>query len=122
MKTVAQLLKHNFKKGSLSLYDLNGNEIYQEDSDGIWCKWEYDSNGNQIYREYSDGEKSEYDSNGNQIYYEDVKGYWIKREYDANGTRIYFEDSNGEIVDNRPKEYCVVQIDGKTYKLVELNK
>jgi hypothetical protein len=36
MKTIAQLLKHDFNKGSLSLYDSNENQIYYEDSDGFW--------------------------------------------------------------------------------------
>ena len=33
-QTVAQLLKHDFDKGSLYLYDTNGNEIYYENSNG----------------------------------------------------------------------------------------
>jgi hypothetical protein len=36
-------------------YDLNGKEIYYENSDGVWCKYEYDSKGNQIYYENSFG-------------------------------------------------------------------
>ena len=106
MKTVAQLLKHDFDKGSLRLYDSNGKIIYFEDSTGYW-------------------EKSEYDTNGKLIYYENSNGYWYKSEYDSNGNRIYYENSDGNIEDNRPKESCegkVVEIDGKTYKLVELNK
>tara|TARA_R110000868_G_scaffold103015_4_gene283784 strand:- start:330 stop:584 length:255 start_codon:yes stop_codon:yes gene_type:complete len=56
MKTIAQLLKHDFKsKGSLFLYDSNNNLIYFENSDEYWKKIEYDSNGNQIYYEDSDG-------------------------------------------------------------------
>tara|TARA_R110000851_G_scaffold94234_1_gene204964 strand:+ start:638 stop:955 length:318 start_codon:yes stop_codon:yes gene_type:complete len=105
MKTIAQLLKHDFKsKGSLFLYDSNNNLIYFEYSDESW-------------------KKIEYDSNGNRIYYEDSDGYWSKREYDSNDNRIYYEDSNGTIIDNRPKESCngkVVEIDGKKYKLTEL--
>ena len=66
--TVAQLLKHDFKsKGPLYLYDSNGNIIYQEFSDGTWCK-------------------RDYDSNGNQIYYEDSTEYWYKQDYDNNLT------------------------------------
>jgi hypothetical protein len=106
MKTVAQLLKHDFDKGSLHLYDFNGNLIYIEYSTGYWVKYEYDSNGNRIYFENSDG-------------------YWVKREYDDNGKVIYCEDSTGIIIDKRPKTSCegkVVEIDGKTYKLVELNQ
>ena len=106
MKTIAQLLKHDFDKGSLNLYDSNGNLIYYEISDGYWSKYEYDDNGNEIYYEISDG-------------------YWYKRECNSNGNQIYFEDSNGIIRDNRLKTSCedkVVEIDGKTYKLVELNK
>lgn len=105
MKTVAQLLKHDFKKGSLHLYDSNGKEIYREDSIGFWFKREYDSNDNEIYHETS-------------------KGYWSKYEYDSNGNEIYFEDSNGNIEDNRPKpswEGKVVEIDGKKYQLKELD-
>lgn len=86
MKTIAELLNHDFKKGSLCLYDSNGNEIYYEQSN---------------------------------------TGYWSKSEYDSNGNKIYYENSNGYIKDNRPKPSCegkVVEIDGKTYKLVELNQ
>ena len=54
--TVAQLLKHDFKsKGSLYLYDDNGNLIYSENSNGYWSKSDYDSNGNRIYSENSKG-------------------------------------------------------------------
>ena len=123
--TVAQLLKHDFDKGSLCLYDSNGKLIYYENSNGSWVKYDYDSNGNRIYSEWSDGTwyKYDYDSNGNLIYYEDSTGYWSKREYDSNGNRIYYEDSYGEIIDNRPKKSCngkVVEIDGKQYKLTEI--
>ena len=55
MKTIAEQLKHDFKKGSLYLYDSNGKEIYYEHSNGYWYKKEYDSNGKEIYFENSDG-------------------------------------------------------------------
>ena len=56
MKTVAQLLKHDFKlKGSLYLYDTDGKIIYYENSDGHWYKQEYDVNGKLIYYENSSG-------------------------------------------------------------------
>jgi len=32
--TVAKLLKHDFAKGDLKLYDSNGNKTYYENSDG----------------------------------------------------------------------------------------
>ena len=54
-QTVAQLLKHDFDKGPLYLYDSNGNQIYCEDSNGYWSKREYDTNGNLIYRKDSTG-------------------------------------------------------------------
>ena len=85
MKSIAEQLKHDFDKGSLRLYDSNGNEIYYEDSDGYWIK-------------------REFDSNGNLIYYENSNGYWSKKEYDTNGNKIYYENSNGAIEDNRPNE------------------
>ena len=123
--TVAKLLKHDFNKGSLYLYDSNGNQIYSEKSDGFWVKQEFDSNGNEIYSENAIGYwcKREFDSNGNQIYYEDSNGYWYKREFESDGNRIYHESSNGEIIDNRPKPSCkgkVVEIDGKKYQLTEI--
>jgi len=52
---VAQLLKHDFSKGPLYLYDTNGNKIYFEDSNGYWVKQEFDANGNRIYYENSMG-------------------------------------------------------------------
>jgi hypothetical protein len=123
MKTIAQQL--NVKVFPFVIKDKNGNQIYYEDSNGYWSKWEYDSNGNQIYFEDSYGYwyKKEYDTKGNEIYFENSNGYWVKREYDSNGNIIYFEDSNGDIKDNRPKATCndkVVEIDGKKYKLTEI--
>ena len=106
METIAQLFKHDFKKGSLELYDYNGNLIYFEDSYGYWSKREFDSNGNKIYC------KNSY-------------GTWYKQEFDANGNMIYRESSNGNIIDKRLKGICngkIVEIDGKTYKLVELDQ
>jgi hypothetical protein len=125
MKTVAQILKHDFSNGDLSLYDSNGNEIYYENSNGYWFKREYDTNGNRIYYETSDGfwSKYDYDSNNNHIYLENSTGYWFKREFDDNGNCIYYETSNGYIFDNRPKTSCngkVVEIDGKRYQLKEV--
>jgi hypothetical protein len=104
MKTVAQVLKHDFSKDNLYLYNSNGNIIYYEDSDGYWVK-------------------QEFDSNGKLIYCEDSYGYWWKQEYDSNNNRIYLEDSDGEIIDNRPKGSCdgkVIEIEGKKYKLTEV--
>ena len=53
--TIAKILKHDFSKGYLYLYNSNGNQIYHENSDGYWYKKEYDSNGNVTYFENSDG-------------------------------------------------------------------
>jgi hypothetical protein len=65
-----------------NVYDINGNTIYSEYSDGYWTKKEYDDNGKIIYQEFSNGS-------------------WVKREYDSNGNKIYYEDSIGVIEDNR---------------------
>ena len=85
------------------VYDINGNEIYFEKSDGYWYKKEYGDNGNVFYYENSDGEwgKYEYDTNGNNIYYEDSDGYWVKQGYNQNNNRTYYENSDGIINDNR---------------------
>lgn len=104
MQTIAKLLKHDFDKGPLYLYDSNGKLIYYEKSNGYWVKREFNSNGNEIYFERSNG-------------------FWYKREFDSNGNEIYYENSNGTIIDNRPKPSCkgkVVEIDGKKYKLTEI--
>jgi len=125
MKTIAQQIKWDFKaNGDLEILNKNGNQIYYENSDGDWSKWEYDSKGNCIYYEDSNGfwSKSEYDSKGNQIYYEDSdgkKGQSLSTILKA--MEIYYEDSDGEIIDKRPKhcENKVVEIDGVKYKLVK---
>ena len=65
-----------------SVYDINGNKIYFENSNGYWDKYEYDTNGNNIY-------------------YEDNDGYWVKQEYDQINNRTYYENSDGIINDNR---------------------
>jgi hypothetical protein len=54
--TIAQQLK--IKDFPFFIKDKYGNEIYYEDSIGLWSKWsksEYDAYGNEIYRETSDG-------------------------------------------------------------------
>ena len=60
------------------------------------------------------------DKNGNEIYREDSNGHWHKREYDDKSNKIYFENSDGLIIDNRPKQDKVVEIEGIKYKLVKL--
>jgi hypothetical protein len=56
MKTVAEQIKWDFKtNGELEIYDKNGKIIYNEDSNGVWGKWEWDSQGNVIYFEDSHG-------------------------------------------------------------------
>ena len=104
--TVAKLLKHDFAKGDLKLYNSNGNVTYYETSNGAWYKYKYNSNGNQTY-------------------YEDSKGYWYKYKFDSNGKRIYYENSKGDITDNRPKANSngkTVIIDGIEYELKEKNQ
>lgn len=95
------------------IYDEKGNEIYNENSNGYWSKWEYDEKGNRIYNENKNGywSKSNYDEKGNEIYYEDSNGYWSKREYDEKGNVIYYENGSGEIIDDRVKELTIEQIE-----------
>ena len=52
-KTIAQTLK--IKDFPFVINDKNGKEIYCENSNGSWCKYEYDSNGKEIYYENSNG-------------------------------------------------------------------
>ena len=53
--TVAKLLKHDFTKGDLKLYDSNGYQTYFETSKEYWSKREFDSNGKETYFENSNG-------------------------------------------------------------------
>ena len=114
MKTIAQQL--NVTAFPFVIKDKDGKEIYYEDSDGSWRKWERDANGKEIYCEHSHcyWGKSERDANGIQIYFEYSTGFWWKMEFDANGNEIYYEDSKGVIRDNRPKlvELTLEQIAG----------
>ena len=104
MKTIAQQIKWDFKaNGNLVIKDKNGKEIYYENSDGTWTKYEYDSQGKRIYREGS-------------------SGFWEKWEWDSKRKLIYWENSVGTIIDNRPKpcEGKIVEIDGEKFKLVKV--
>ena len=115
---------YNIKIKGRNIYDDKDNQIYWEDFNGFWVKWEYDDKGNNIYFEDSDGDctktehddkgrivyveeidgswkKNEYDDNGNIIYEEHSNGYWVKKEYDNRGNDIYYEDSDGYIRDRR---------------------
>jgi|688.fasta_scaffold409539_4 hypothetical protein len=40
-----------------TIYDMNGNRVYFEDIGFYWERWEYNSDGNEIYEENSDGYK-----------------------------------------------------------------
>jgi hypothetical protein len=56
-QTIGQWLNWDFEaNGDLRIKDKNGNDIYHEISDGRWRKYEYDLQGNQIYYENSSGE------------------------------------------------------------------
>ena len=118
--TIAQFLK--VKDFPFIIKDKNGNMIYHENSCGFWIKCEHYTQGTEIYYEASNGcwSKHEYDAQGNEIYYENSDGFWNKREYDAQGKEIYYENSNGLIIDNRPKQDKIIEIDGIKYKLVKL--
>ena len=87
-------------------YDISGNCIYYEDSEGYWRKYKYDKNNNCIYLEDSEGswEKREYDNDNREIYVIDNDGDWIKYKYNDRGQEIYSEDSKGVVVDNRNEQ------------------
>ena len=110
-KTLAKQLKiNNF---SFEINDINGNEIYFENSRGFWHKKEFNQNNERIYYENSNGIINDKkpktlatqlkinnfpfmikDNNENTIYYEDFKGYWYRVEFDENQP-IYLENSYG---------------------------
>ena len=97
-QTIGEWLNWDFKaNGDLEIKDKNGKEIYYEDSNKFWAKWEYDSKG--------------------AFYHEDSNKYWAKWELDSQGKVIYCEDSNGQIVDNRIPE-IITHTNGRKYKLI----
>lgn len=86
------------------VFNIYGNGIYYETSEGYWLVNEYDQNNNNvIFAKNSEDRwcKWEYNQWGNEIYNENSDGYWVKSEYDNNGKIIYYEDSTGYIEDKR---------------------
>lgn len=82
MKTLGQILNHDFKKCPLSLYDKNGREVYYERFDGTFVVRSYDPET----KMYTD-----VDSNG----------FWVKQILDENGDLKYYEAKNGvQLCDN----------------------
>jgi hypothetical protein len=70
----------NYKR----IYDINGNDLYYENSKGGWYKYEYNSSNKPIY-------------------YENGGGYWRIWRYNEEGKSIFEDntDSDGKIIDNR---------------------
>lgn len=84
-----------------NVYGKKGKNIYFENTNGGWIKYEYDEQGREIYFEdnYGNWERREY--NGNEFYLENHRGYWQRSIYDDQGNEIYYEDSDGGFEDNR---------------------
>jgi len=83
MKTIAQQINWDFKtNGKLVIFDKNDNQIYHEDSNKYWIKWEFDSQDNLIY-------------------YRNSNGVWSKSKYDSQGNQIYYKNSYGKVIDNQ---------------------
>ncbi|MDB4343510.1 hypothetical protein OAA15_00655 [bacterium] len=71
MKTIAQLLKHDFEsEGLLRLHDPNGNLIYFEYSNRKWYRYEYDDQNREIY-------------------YQNSRGYYAHYEWNEEGEKIH---------------------------------
>ena len=101
--TIAQQL--NITEFPFSIKNAAGKEIYWEDVNGFWEKWEYGANGKSTRYETSTGcwVKKEYTADGNLARREDSNGYWETWEYDTNGEQVYYETKYGIELDNRPK-------------------
>ena len=130
MKTVKELTKLSTGKDldivyPIKLYDKEGKDVYYEDSNGYWQKYEYNRDGKQVYREDSCGYwwRCEYSQAGKAVYFKDSTGYWEKFEYDRDGKQVYFENSEGDIDDRREpvdltmEEVC--RMAGKKVRIVE---
>ena len=114
MKTIAQQL--NIKTFPFTI-EVDGNEVYFEDSNGIWIKREF-QDGKCVYYEDSCGDwyKCEYQDD-KEIYFENSDGYWAKHEY-QDGKLVYHEDSHGCIRDGRPKSKAQAKVE-QARKLLE---
>jgi len=102
-KTIAQQL--GVTQFPFEIRDGKGNLIYHEIKDGFWERWEVDLEGRELYYEDSGSfwRKTKRDDNGNRTYYECSDGFWQTWEMDEAGEVIYSENSIGKIIDNRPK-------------------
>jgi uncharacterized protein RhaS with RHS repeats len=80
-----------------STYDVNGNCLTFEDSNGVSGTSTYDGNGNCLTYETSNGYSwvSTYDVNGNCLTFKNNEGVSWTRTYDVNGNCLTYEDSNG---------------------------
>ena len=94
MKTIAQQL--NIKTFPFRI-EVDGNEVYYEDSSGFWWKQEY--------------------KDGKRVYLEGSDGYWCKSEF-QDGKQIYFEDSDRHTEDSRPKSKAQAKV-AEARKLLE---
>ena len=114
MKTIAQQL--NIKTFPFRI-EVDGNEVYYEDSNGYWYKQEH-QDGKEVYFENSDGFwcKSEFQDD-KEVYFENSHGYWYKQEW-QDGKCVYHEDTDGYITDDRPKSKAHAKV-AEARKLLE---
>ena len=55
----------------------NGNIIYKQNLNGVWCEWIFDDNNNCLTYKDSVGDWSEWTyDNGNELTYKDSDGYY----------------------------------------------
>ena len=104
-KTLGEFFNHDFEKGCFRLYDSEGREVYYENSNEYWYRYEHNSEGRVTY-------------------YEDSNGYWYRYDHDSEGNETYYENSYGvtggvsrEVVEMTMEE--VEKLAGKKVKIVK---
>jgi hypothetical protein len=101
-----------------STYDVNGNCLTSENSNGYsWTKT-YDGNSNCLTSENSNGVSwtRTYDVNGNELTHENSNGYSETSTYDVNGNCLTFKNNEGS---SETREYILTS---KSLEILEDGK
>ena len=95
-KTLGEFFNHDFEKGCFRLYDSEGREVYYENSNEYWYRYEHNSEGRVTYYENSNGYwyRYDHDSEGRVTYYENSDKNWYRYDHDSEGREVYYENSD----------------------------
>jgi hypothetical protein len=105
-QTIAQFLGLTIEQSKpFIIKNERGQEIYYENSKGIWWKEEFNEQGKSIFFLSSEGvwSKNQWNEQGKNTRFENHTGHWRISEYNEQGEEIFCEDKSGIFFDHRPK-------------------